>query len=163
MWKRFYISNDRKKHDKCILDLLEVSDGWIELADNNYRPLLQGKVLYSFDGKVFGVGLLKQEHLPAALISDIQVKIGPLLLDGHLPLCRFIIDLRGPIVILTELTDSQMKEKLKPYVNDYSKINLMIGLDSSESILIDNDEGIKDFEQIWQEAKNNNSLPSQRK
>jgi hypothetical protein len=148
----FLNRKDSKEYEKIILNLPTQWGGWIELADAGFHPLMFGKVLYSFDWKVVGVGVLMNEYLPAALVSDIAVKISPQLLDGRLPLCRFIIDChRG--VIFTELKDMQMREKLKPYVDEYSKIKLMIGFDSNEFILIDNKEGESNFERIWQETR----------
>ena len=71
-----------------------------------------GRVLYSFDRKVVGVGVLVKEHLPTMLASDIDEKIGPQLLDGRWPLCRFLIDCQGREVIITELKDMELREKL---------------------------------------------------
>lgn len=147
-----------KEYEKMILNLPIQWGGWIELADAGFRPLMFGKVLYSFDGNVIGVGVLVKEHLPAALTADIDAKIDPQLLDGLSPICRFLINCQGRDVILTELKDVQLKEKLKPYVNEYSKIKLMIGLDSNEFVLVDNKESEIDFERIWQKTKEARSL-----
>lgn len=147
-----------KEYEKTILNLPTQWGGWFELVDGGFHSLLFGKVLYSFDGYVVGVGVLVKEHLPAALAADIDAKkAGTPLLDGLSPLCRFIIDCQGRDVILTELKDMQLKDKLKPYVDNYSEIKLMIGLDSNEFILIDNREAESDFERIWQEAKEGRS------
>lgn len=140
------------KYEKMIINLPTVWDGWIELADAGFHPLMFGKVLYSFDGYAVGVGMLVKEHLPVAFAADIDAKIGPQLLDGLSPLCRFLIPFKGGEVILTELKDMQLKEKLKPYVDNYSKIKLMIGLDSHGFVLMDTNEGKNDFERIWQKT-----------
>lgn len=145
-----------KEYEKVIRDMPSQWGGWIELENTRFHPLMFGRVLYSFDRKVVGVGVLVKEHLPSVLASDIDEKIGPQLLDGCRPLCRFLIDCQGRDVIITELTDLELREKLKPYVAEYSKIKLMIGLNSNEFILVDNKEGERDFERIWQEAKAQN-------
>lgn len=139
-----------KEYDQMIRDMPSMWEGWIELADTHFSPLMFGKVLYSFDRKVVGVGVLMKENLPPNLVLDIDEKIGPQLLDGYGPLCRFLIDCQGRDVVITELKDRELKEKLNPYVADYSKIKLKMGLDSNEFVLVDNKEGEKDFERIWQ-------------
>lgn len=147
-----------KEYEKTILNLPTQWGGWIELVDAGFHSLLFGKVLYSLDGYVVGVGVLVKEHLPAALVADIDAsKTGTQLIDGFSPLCRFLIDCQGRDVILTELKDMQLREKLKPYVDNYSEIKLMIGLDSNEFILIDNKEAESDFERAWQEAREGRS------
>lgn len=125
---------------------------WIELSNSSFHPMMFGKVLHSSQGNVVGVGVLVKENLPPLLASDIDEKIDPQLLDDRLPLCRFVIDF-GDDVILSELKDIKLQEKLMPYVTDHSKIKLMIGLNSNEFLLVDNKEGERDFERIWQETK----------
>ena len=147
-----------KEYEKMILNLPIQWGGWIELADAGFHPLMFGKVLYSFNGNVVGIGALVKEHLPAALASDIDAKIGPQLLDGLSPLCRFLINCQGRDVILSELKDMQLREKLKPYVDEYSKIKLMISLDSNEFALVDTKESERDFERIWQATREARSL-----
>ncbi|MBA2727104.1 MAG: hypothetical protein H0U49_02910 [Parachlamydiaceae bacterium] len=149
-WKIYLNYKDSKEYVKVILNLPAQGDGWIELVNPGLQAMMLGKVLSSFDGYVIGVGVLVKEHFPAMLGSDIDVKIAPQLLDGLSPICRFIIDSQGKEVILTELKDMQFKEKLKPYVDDYSKIKLLMGLDSNEYLLIDTIEGRSGFERIWE-------------
>jgi hypothetical protein len=152
VYRIFHARKVSKEYQKVIYEMQSQWDGWIELSDPSLHPLMFGKVLYSINGNVVGVGVLVKEHLPAMLVSDIDTKIGPQLLDNRWPLCRFLID-RGRDVIITELKDMELREKLKPYVANYSKIKLMIGLNSQESVLVDNEEGKKDFERIWEEAR----------
>ena len=142
---------DNKEYKKMILNLSSQWDGWVEVADASYHPVMLGKILYSWDRHAAGVGVLVKEHLPVALVSDMDIKIGPQLLDGRWPLCRFLISFQGRDVILTELKDIDLKEKLKSYVVEYSKIQLKIGLDSNEFILVDSKEAESDFERVWKE------------
>lgn len=132
--------------------------GWIELTDSKYQPILFGKILYSSNGNVVGVGVLVKENLPPLLASDIDEKIAPQLLDDRGPLCRFLIDFGGDVII-SELKDIKLQEKLMPYVAEHSKIKLMIGLNSNEFILVDSKEGETDFERIWQETKAQKDSP----
>jgi hypothetical protein len=136
----------RKQSEKVI------SGGWIELSNSSFHPMMFGKVLYSSNGNVVGVGVLVKENLPPLLASDIDEKIEPQLLDDRLPLCRFIIDFGGDVII-SELKDMKLREKLMPYVAEHSKIKLMIGLNSNEFTLVVNNEGEREFEGIWQETK----------
>lgn len=141
-----------KEHKKVINDKPSQYGVWIELTNSRFHPIMFGKVLYSYDMNIVGVGVLVKENLPPLLASDIDEKIDPQLLDDRWPLCRFLIDF-GDDVIITVLKDIKLQEKLMPYVAEPSKIKLMIGLNSNEFLLVDNKEGERDFERIWQATK----------
>lgn len=126
--------------------------GWIELADSRFEPILFGKILYSSNRSAAGVGVLVKENIPPLFASDIDEKIAPQLLDDRWPLCRFLIDF-GDDVILTELKDIKLQEKLMPYVAEHSQLKLKIGLNSNEFILAADKEGEMDFERVWEETK----------
>ncbi|MCE5294573.1 MAG: hypothetical protein LLF94_08180 [Chlamydiales bacterium] len=149
-----------KEYERLINGSPSQCSGWIELADSRFQPIMFGKVLYNYDKKVVGVGVLVKENLPPLLDSDIDEKIAPQLLDDHWPLCRFLIDF-GDDVIISELKDIKLHEKLMPYVAEHSKIKLMIGLNSNEFFLVDNKEAERNFERIWQETKAQKPLQSQ--
>ncbi|MDR3503660.1 MAG: hypothetical protein P4L79_13870 [Legionella sp.] len=132
--------------DKVVHDTLSQWEGWIEIVNTNYHSLLFGKILYRTDGIAVGVGVLVKEYLPPLLFSDIVEKIKPQFLDGHGPICRFCIDFLGQDVNYTEFKDIELREKLRPYMSEHSKIKLLVGLNSNEFVLIDNKEGEKDFD-----------------
>lgn len=149
VWWGFLKMRNKREQEKFISNLQDRWDGWIELVDAELRSLLFGKILYSNKEYVVGVGVINKECLPRELISDIQVKIEPLLLDENLQLCRFIIDFAGGETVLREFQDEQLKEKLMPYIADYSQIQLMLGFDPAGFILVDSEQSKVDFEKTW--------------
>jgi hypothetical protein len=152
VWRIFLKLRDNRQYEKMILSLPSKWGGWTELVGEDLHPLMFGKILYSFNGYAIGVGMLVKKHLPNSFVSDIGAKIGSQITHDLTPVCRFIISFQGKDVILTELKDMQLKEKLKPYVDEYSNIKLLIGLDSNEFTLIDNEEERSDFERIWHQT-----------
>ena len=136
------------------LEQMRTSDwqGWIEIANTDYRPLFQGKIVATTASRdhagalLFGV--LLEENAPPALVAAIKERPFKYLAEGCL-LVR-ALTAHDKEVITTELKDQDLIHRLRAAMENQEKPETCLVLNSSDIRHMDTPEGMAQFEEIWE-------------
>jgi hypothetical protein len=144
----------RKSHPKPIgilqvIEFLWAADGWIEIADDQYRPIFQGKLLtVTEDCLGLAVGVLLEEGCNPDLIKDLKAARRIAYLDAGKILAKVIFDLHSDL-ILTHLTDTGLRSLLEHYVQPEANIDVKLAMTSAEIQFANSREDEQRFSEMW--------------
>ena len=148
----------RRSHPKPIgmlqvIDFLWAGDGWVVLANDQYRPMFQGKLLYvTEDCLGLAVGVVLEENCPPQLIKDMKAARTISYLEAGKILARVIFDLHSDS-IFTHLTDVRLRGLLEHYAKAEAGIDVKLVMSSAEIALVNSREDEQEFARIWNMAE----------
>lgn len=132
-----------------VLDTLRELGGWLEITDNAYSPMFQGKLLTVTDDSYgLAIGVLLEAGRNPDLIRDLKAArridyVG----DGRI-LAKAAIDF-GSHVILTGLTDADLRSALQSHVDLTKDIDVKLLMNSVEIQFVNSPEDEQAFSDIW--------------
>ncbi len=136
------------------LDQMRTSDwqGWIEIANTDYLPLFQGKIVATADARQHAgallFGVLMEENTPTALVEAIKARPFEYLTEGRL-LVRGLTA-HDKKLITSELKDQDLIHRLRAVMDEETKPETCLVLNSIDIQHMDNPEGMAQFEEIWE-------------
>lgn len=144
------------------LDQIRTSDwqGWIEIANTDYLPLFQGKIVATATAQdhasalLFGV--LLEENVPTALVAAIKARPFKYLTEGRV-LVRGLTA-HDKKLITTKLKDQDLIDRLCAVMDKEVKPETCLVVNSIDIQHMDSPEAMAQFEAIWE-----SSLLKQRK
>lgn len=146
---------NRKSAVSTEMERIRCSDwqGWIEIANTDYTPLFQGKIV-AMDPDGAGAllfGVLVEENAPAALIS--AIKAGPFtcLTEGRV-LVRGLVSHHKKL-IMTKMADQDLIERINAAMDQEVKPDTCLVLNSFDIQHMDTEEGMAQFEKIWEASR----------
>jgi hypothetical protein len=156
------IARQRNKKRSVIKDLEQLRtwdwQGWVEIANTDYSPLFQGKIVATAADRdhagalLFGV--LLEENAPTALMTAIKARPFDYLAEGRV-LVRGLTA-PGKKLIATELKDQDLINRICAVMDKGVKPDTCLVLNSIDIQHMDSPDGMVQFEEIWQA-----SLPRQ--
>ena len=126
--------------------------GWIEIANTDYMPLFQGKIVATAATRdhagalLFGV--LWEENAPPALVTAIKAQPFNYLTEGRV-LVRGLTA-HDKKLIMTELKDQDLIHRLCTAKDKEVKPETCLVLNSHDIQHMGSREGISQFEEIWE-------------
>ncbi len=146
---------NRKSALSTEMERIRCSDwqGWIEIANTDYTPLFQGKIVATDpdNGGALLLGVLVEENAPAALISAIKTKPFTCLTEGRV-LVRGLTSHHKKL-IMTKLVDQDLIERLNAALDQGVKPDTCLVLNSFDIQHMDNEEGMVEFDRIWEASR----------
>lgn len=147
----------RRGKKSAVLDGLEqmrTSDwqGWVEIANTDYLPLFQGKIVATAATRdhagalLFGV--LLEENAPAALVTAIKARPFKCLTEGRV-LVRGLTA-HDKKLIMTELKDPDLIHRLCDVMDKEVQPETCLVVNSIDIQHMDSPEGMAQFEEIWE-------------
>ncbi len=136
------------------LEQMRTSDwqGWVEIANTDYRPLFQGKIVATAAARDYAgallFGVLLEENAPPALVTSIKARPFQYLTEG-LVLVRGLTA-HDKKLITTELKDQDLIHRLCAVMDKEVKPETCLVLNSIDIQHMDNPEGMAQFEEIWE-------------
>jgi hypothetical protein len=150
------IARRRNKKRFVIKDLEQMItedwQGWVEIANTDYLPLFQGKIVATAADQdhagalLFGV--LLEENTPTALVTAIKARPFDYLTEGRI-LVRGLTA-HDKKLITTELKDQDLVNRICAVMNKGVKPETCLVLNSIDIQHMDSPEGTAQFEEIWQ-------------
>ena len=132
--------------------------GWIEIANADYLPLFQGKIVATAADRDYAgallFGVLLEENAPAGLVTAIKARPFHYLTEGRV-LVRGLTS-HDKKLITTELKDQDLINRICAVMDKGVKPDTRLVLNSTDIQHIDNPEGLAQFEELWKV-----SLPEQ--
>ena len=132
--------------------------GWIEIANADYLPLFQGKIVATAADRDYAgallFGVLLEENAPAGLVTAIKARPFHYLTEGRV-LVRGLTS-HDKKLITTELKDQDLINRICAAMDKGVKPETCLILNSIDIQHMDSPEGMAQFEKIWQA-----SLPKQ--
>ncbi|MBT8338797.1 MAG: hypothetical protein HKP58_02180, partial [Desulfatitalea sp.] len=126
--------------------------GWIEIANTDGTALFQGKIVATsreYAGALL-FGVLVEKNAPEALVA--AIKAGPHANLGEgLVLARGLTD-PGKQLIMTQLEDIDLIDRLHEVMDQGVKPDTCLVLNSTALQHLDTEEGVAQFEQMWEKA-----------
>lgn len=148
----------RRRNKKSVvvegMEQVRTSDwqGWVEIANTDYQPLFQGKIVATTATRdhagalLFGV--LLEENAPPALVAAIKAQPVSYLTEGRV-LVR-ALTAHDKELIMTELIDQDLIHRLCDVMDKEVKPETCLVLNSHDIRHMDNQEGMARFEAIWE-------------
>ncbi|MEJ2157036.1 MAG: hypothetical protein P8X96_17010, partial [Desulfobacteraceae bacterium] len=134
------------------LEQMRTSDwqGWIEIANSDYQPLFQGKIVATAQDYAGALlfGVLLEENAPAALVTAIKDRPFKHLTEGRV-LVRGLTA-HDKKLITTELNDQDLIRRLCSVMDQEAKPETCLVLNSYDIRHMDSPEGMAQFEKIWE-------------
>jgi hypothetical protein len=160
----FVIARRRDKKSAVLegLDQMRTSDwqGWVEIANTDYLPLFQGKIVATAAAQDYAgallFGVLLEENAPTALVAAIKARPFTYLTEGRV-LVRGLTA-HDKNLITTQLKDQDLIDRLCAVMDKEVKPETCLVLNSIDIQHMDSPEGQAQFEEIWE-----GSLSKQRK
>jgi hypothetical protein len=160
----FVIARRRDKKSAVLegLDQMRTSDwqGWVEIANTDYLPLFQGKIVATAAAQDYAgallFGVLLEENAPTALVAAIKARPFTYLTEGRV-LVRGLTA-HDKNLITTQLKDQDLIDRLCAVMDKEVKPETCLVLNSIDIQHMDSPEGQVQFEEIWE-----GSLSKQRK
>ena len=152
----FVITRRRNNKSAVCADMEQVcaSDwgGWIEIANTEYTPLFQGKIVATDreHANTLLFGVLVEENAPAQLTAAMKAKPCSHLSDG-LVLVRGLIAHHKKL-IMTRLEDYDLIDRLCTVISQGVKPDTCLILNSIEIQHMDTTEAVAQFEKIWEDS-----------
>ncbi len=154
-----FIARWRNKKSAVLegLEQMRTSDwqGWIEIADADYLPLFQGKIVATTAAQDYMgallFGVLLEENVPPALVTAIQAQPYKYLIEGRV-IVRALTT-HDKKLIITELKDTDIIHRLCDVLDNKVKPETCLILNSIEIQHMDSPEGIAQFEEIWEASQ----------
>lgn len=151
-----FIARRRDKKSAVLegLEQMRTSDwqGWIEIANTDYLPLFQGKIVATAATRDHAgallYGVLLEENAPAALVSAIKAQPFKCLTEGRV-LVRGLTA-HDKKLITTELKDQDLIQRLCDVMDKEVKPESCLVVNSIDIQHIDSPEGMAQFEEIWE-------------
>ena len=137
------------------MEQIRTSDwgGWIEIANTDYAPLFQGKIVATAQDHAGALlfGVLVEENAPAPLMT--AIKAGPC---AHLTEGRVLV--RGLTthhkkLIMTKLEDLDLIDRLCAVMDQGIKPDTCLVLNSIEIQHMDTPEATTEFEKMWEDSQ----------
>lgn len=130
-------------------NLLGEWDGWIQLSDDRFEPIFQGKIIGHLEDskEMLLVGVLIEENL-----SDIQREVITALRPSYLSKNRILVRCvtnHQQDVILSHMEDVSVKSMVSPFVNQTANIDLRILINSKNFVLPTSQDEEKSFDRAW--------------
>jgi hypothetical protein len=144
------------------LDQIRTSDwqGWVEIANTDYQPLFQGKIVATAAAQDYVgallFGVLLEENVPSALVAAIKARPFTYLTEGRV-LVRGLTA-HDKNLITTQLKDQELIDRLCAVMDKEVKPETCLVVNSIDIQHMDSPEGQAQFEEIWE-----GSLSKQRK
>jgi hypothetical protein len=154
----------RRKNNKSAvcadMERVRTSDwgGWIEIANTEYAPLFQGKIVATNNehASTLLFGVLVEENAPAPLVAAIKAGSCTHLSEG-LVLVRGLVAHHKKL-IMTRLEDIDLIDRLCTVIDQGVQPETCLVLNSIEIQHMDTVEAVAQFEKLWED-----SLVSERK
>jgi hypothetical protein len=145
---------DKKRAVLEGLEQMRASDwqGWIEIANTDYRPLFQGKIVATSATRDHAgallYGVLLEKNAPPALVTAIKALPFKCLTEGRV-LVRGLTA-HDKKLITTELKNPDLIHRLCGVMEKEVKPETCLVLNSIDIQHIDSPEGMAQFEEIWE-------------
>jgi hypothetical protein len=136
------------------MEQIRTSDwlGWIEIANADYTPLFQGRILaaaHEHRGALL-FGVLLEENAPRSLISAIKARPFASLTDGRI-LVRGLTS-HDKKLITTRLDDQDLIQHLQAAMDKDIKPDTCLVIKSIEIQHLDTTAAMVQFERIWHDS-----------
>jgi hypothetical protein len=156
------IARRRNKKRSVIKDLEQLRtwdwQGWVEIANTDFLPLFQGKIVATAADRdhagVLLFGVFLEENSPTALVTAIKARPFDYLTEGRV-LVRGLTA-HDKKLITTELKDQDLINRICAVMEKGVKPETCLVLNSIDIQHMDSPEAMAQFEKIWQA-----SLPKQ--
>ncbi len=138
------------------LEQMRSSDwqGWIEIANSDYLPLFQGKIVATAAAREYAgallFGVLMEENAPPSLVTAIKSRPFAYLAEGRL-LVRGLTA-HDQKLITTELKDQDLIHRICGAMDKEVKPETCLVLNSHDIQHMDSPEGLTQFEEIWESS-----------
>lgn len=149
----------RRRNSKNVvradLEHVRTSDwgGWIEIANTDYAPLFQGKIVATskdYAGALL-FGVLVEENAPAPLIAAIKAGTCTFLTEGRV-LVRGLTA-HDDQLIMTRLEDMDLIDRLSAVMAQGVKPDTCLVLNSIALQHMDTPEAVAQFEKMWEDSQ----------
>jgi hypothetical protein len=156
------IARRRNKKQSVLKELEQLRtwdwQGWVEIANTDYLPLFQGKIVATTADRDHAgallYGVLLEKNAPAGLVTAIKARPFDYLTEGRV-LVRGLTA-HDKKLITTELKDQDLIHRICTVMDKGVKPETCLVLNSVDIRHMDSLEGMAQFEEIWQA-----SLPKQ--
>ncbi len=122
-------------------------DGWVEISNNEYKPLFQGKIFGKARGGLLLAGILVAENTPAALLEAIKETNPSYTTDGSI-LARGI-SAHDQKFIMSQLEQKEIIALIEPHLINPEAIKTCLILSSAYFDHMDNPKGMLQFNEVW--------------
>ncbi|MBI5062920.1 MAG: hypothetical protein HZB87_05520 [Desulfatitalea sp.] len=137
------------------MDQIRTSDwgGWIEIANTDYAPLFQGKMVATAQDHAGALlfGVLVEENAPAPLVAAIKAGPCTYLTEGRV-LARGLTA-HDKKLIVTKLEDADMIDRLSAAMDQGVQPDTCLVLNSVEIQHMDTPEAVAQFEKVWEDSQ----------
>lgn len=153
----FYVKTLRSSDSKSLVrkKVFNEWEGWIELSDYDFRPLLKAKVLKKHNDSIwFGYGYLVKENLNDDLLKDLN-KLDPVTDSAGRIFIQFGIDALASNVVaeFSKEEDSARIELSDLLENKDSLDTVKLWITSLEVRLTRSKDETLYFDKLWNEAR----------
>ncbi|MFZ1984669.1 MAG: hypothetical protein WAU91_09675 [Desulfatitalea sp.] len=129
--------------------------GWIEIANTDYTPLFQGKMVATTQDHAGALlfGVLVEENAPAPLMTAIKAGPCSYLTEGRV-LVRGLTAHHKKL-IMTKLEDPDLINRLCAVMDQGVKPDTSLVLNSIEIQHMDTPKAVAQFEKLWEDSQAN--------
>jgi hypothetical protein len=139
------------------MEQIRTSDwgGWIEIANTDYAPLFQGKLVATARDHAGALlfGVLVEDNAPAPLMTAIKAGPCTYLTEGRV-LVRGLTAHHKKL-IMTKLEDLELIDRLCAVMGQGVKPDTCLVLNSIEIQHMDSPEAVAQFEKMWEDSQAN--------